>query len=378
MPCTMSTKPLIELLGVWLPNKGAELMLHTVRQELDNRLEDVSFAIQSNEPFLSESRFKKLQKCAPSSNPILDKIFRTNPQDQGTVTDSQITHYVDISGFAYGDPWGVKKARKRLGKKVKKLNREGKPYYLLPQAFGPFTDPELQREMKLIGSNASLLCARDSVSLAHLKDLGLENAELFPDITFALDTNDRTTPDIKHSPYGCLIVNNKLVSSSTMQKNDLLDLFTASGKCMQKHGVSPQVLLHEPKEDKDLADELTQALDCPIIELEDARDIKNCIKHSYITVTARFHGLVSALSTGTPAMAVGWSHKYKELLTDFDAGHLVFEENTEEFLNHLEILFSAEEKHQKISDQFQITAQKQTQKLSVLFDQLAEHINETI
>ncbi len=378
MPCTMSTKPLIELLGVWLPNKGAELMLHTVRQELDNRLEDVSFAIQSNEPFLSESRFKKLQKCAPSSNPILDKIFRINPQDQGTVTDSQITHYVDISGFAYGDPWGVKKARKRLGKKVKKLNREGKPYYLLPQAFGPFTDPELQREMKLIGSNASLLCARDSVSLAHLKDLGLENAELFPDITFALDTNDRTTPDIKHSPYGCLIVNNKLVSSSTMQKNDLLDLFTASGKCMQKHGVSPQVLLHEPKEDKDLADELTQALDCPIIELEDARDIKNCIKHSYVTVTARFHGLVSALSTGTPAMAVGWSHKYKELLTDFDAGHLVFEENTEEFLNHLEILFSAEEKHQKISDQFQITAQKQTQKLSVLFDQLAEHINETI
>ena len=378
MPCTMSTKPLIELLGVWLPNKGAELMLHTVRQELDNRLEDVSFAIQSNEPFLSESRFKKLQKCAPSSNPILDKIFRINPQDQGTVTDSQITHYVDISGFAYGDPWGVKKARKRLGRKVKKLNREGKPYYLLPQAFGPFTDPELQREMKLIGSNASLMCARDSVSLAYLKGLGLENAEQFPDITFALDTNDRTTPDIKHSPYGCLIVNNKLVSSSTMQKNDLLDLFTASGKFMQKHGVSPQVLLHEPKEDKDLADELTQALDCPIIELEDARDIKNCIKHSYVTVTARFHGLVSALSTGTPAMAVGWSHKYKELLTDFDAGHLVFEENTEEFLNHLEILFSAEEKHQKISDQFQITAQKQTQKLSVLFDQLAEHINETI
>ncbi len=374
----MSKKPLIELLGVWLPNKGAELMLHTVRQELDKRLEGASFAIQSNEPFQSESRFKKLQKCVPSSNSLLDKIFRTTPQDQGAITDSQITHYIDISGFAYGDPWGVKKARKRLGKKVKKLNREGKPYYLLPQAFGPFTDPKLQREMQLIGSNASLLCARDSASLAHLKGLGLESAEQYPDITFALDTNDRIAPDIKHSPYGCLIVNNKLVSSSTMQKNDLLDLFTASGKNMQRHGISPQVLLHEPKEDKDLADELTQALDCPIIELEDARDIKNFIRHSYVTVTARFHGLVSALSTGTPAMAVGWSHKYKELLTDFDAGHLVFNGSTEEFLGHLEDLLSSEENHQKISDQFKITAQKQTQKLSVLFDQLAEHINETI
>ncbi|NRB43508.1 MAG: hypothetical protein HRU47_01755, partial [Verrucomicrobiales bacterium] len=125
----MSKKPLIELLGVWLPNKGAELMLHTVRQELDKRLEGASFAIQSNEPFLSNPRFNMLQKCAPSSNPILDKIFRTDPLDRGMVSDSQITHYIDISGFAYGDPWGVKKARKRLGKKVKELKRKGKPYY---------------------------------------------------------------------------------------------------------------------------------------------------------------------------------------------------------------------------------------------------------
>ena len=249
---------------------------------------------------------------------------------------------------------------------------------MLPQAFGSFTDYKLLHEINLIGSNASFLCARDSVSLAHLKGLGLENAKQFPDITFALDTNDRTTPDIKHSPYGCLIVNNKLVSSSTMQKNDLLDLFTASGKCMQKHSISPQVLLHEPKEDKDLADELAQALDCPIIELEDARDIKNCIKHSYVTVTARFHGLVSALSTGTPAMAVGWSHKYKELLTDFDAEHLVFNNSTEEFLSHLEDLLITKENHQKISDQFHKSSQKQTQRLSTLFEQLAEHINVTI
>ena len=96
----MSKKPLIEILGVWLPNKGAELMLHAVRQELGERLEGATFAIQSNEPFLSKPRFKKLQKCASSSNPILDKIFRTAPQDQRTVTDSQITHYIDISWFA--------------------------------------------------------------------------------------------------------------------------------------------------------------------------------------------------------------------------------------------------------------------------------------
>ena len=71
MSCTMSKKPLIELLGVWLPNKGSELMLHTVRQELGKRIEDVSFAIQSNESFQSESRFKKLQKL---TRKILKKL----------------------------------------------------------------------------------------------------------------------------------------------------------------------------------------------------------------------------------------------------------------------------------------------------------------
>ena len=374
----MSKKPLIELLGVWLPNKGSELMLHTVRQELGKRIEDVSFAIQSNESFQSESRFKKLQKCALSSNSLLDKIFQRNLPDQGMVTDSQITHYIDISGFAYGDSWGVKKARKRLGSKVQKLKQKGKPYYLLPQAFGPFTDSQLQREIKLIGSNASLLCARDSVSLTHLRELGIENVEQFPDITFALDTKNCNAPEIKNSPYGCLIVNNKLISSKTMQRHDLLSLLSGSGKLLQRHGISPQVLLHEPKEDKDLANELAKSLICPIIELEDARDIKNFIKHSYITITARFHGLVSALSTGTPAMAVGWSHKYKELLSDFDADHLVFNGDTEKFLDDLDALLVSDKNHQKVSKQFQITAAKQTQKLSNLFDRLALKINSTM
>tara|TARA_Y100001960_G_C14062522_1_gene535110 strand:- start:228 stop:491 length:264 start_codon:yes stop_codon:yes gene_type:complete len=87
---------------------------------------------------------------------------------------------------------------------------------------------------------------------------------------------------------------------------------------------------------------------------------------------------VSALSTGTPAMAVGWSHKYKELLRDFDAEHLVFNESKEKFLNDLTAILVSDKNHQKISKQFQITAAKQTQKLSNLFDRLAQNIKSTI
>ena len=73
-------------------------------------------------------------------------------------------------------------------------------------------------------------------------------------------------------------------------------------------------------------------------------------------------------------MAIGWSHKYQELLQDFNAENLMFEGDHTFFLKNLRGLLSSEEIHQKYSDQFEKISELKKQKLTLLFDELAQHI----
>src|SRR5690606_22797023 len=48
-----------------------------------------------------------------------------------------------------------------------------------------------------------------------------------------------------------------------------------------------------------------------------ADDIKGAIANCDLVIGSRFHALIAALSQGIPAAALGWSHKYAELLQSF-------------------------------------------------------------
>jgi polysaccharide pyruvyl transferase WcaK-like protein len=57
-----------------------------------------------------------------------------------------------------------------------------------------------------------------------------------------------------------------------------------------------------------------------------APQVKSIISHLDLLIGSRFHALVGALSSHVPVVALGWSHKYVELLRDvgledFCTGH---------------------------------------------------------
>ncbi len=47
------------------------------------------------------------------------------------------------------------------------------------------------------------------------------------------------------------------------------------------------------------------------------RDIRDLVKITDVLVTSRFHAMIAALTTCTPVLVVGWSHKYGEVLQAF-------------------------------------------------------------
>lgn len=55
-------------------------------------------------------------------------------------------------------------------------------------------------------------------------------------------------------------------------------------------------------------------------ERYDGPQLKSAISQCDLLIASRYHSIVAAMSTGVPTVAVGWHHKYEELLSKFNQG----------------------------------------------------------
>jgi polysaccharide pyruvyl transferase WcaK-like protein len=340
-------------------NKGAEAMVRTVQTELGRRIPGATFAIPHDSLFPNTTPLAEqagLKTIGATRNPrklgklliaqwlrrpwrIVGDISSRDELEQGLVM-RQVDAVIDIAGYAYGDTWGTKRAI-QSGACARAAAEQGKPYFYLPQAWGPFDDLENQAAFRAACRPADLVCARDQQSLEHLQGLLGRNGaplDLKPDIAFRFQGLDRqfgrtvfaemgvdlSLPIIGVSPNQKMYERAAGVGTENAYIAKLVELC----RFARRLGAAVVLLPHDIQpndmgcyDDRLSCSLVVQGTNDPQVKAMTRRlpaeGIKSLIANCDLVVGSRFHALVAALSQGIPAMALGWSHKYLELLRPF-------------------------------------------------------------
>ncbi|WP_422071103.1 polysaccharide pyruvyl transferase family protein [Tranquillimonas rosea] len=337
---------LYEVRGIGMPNKGAELMLLAIKEHFGQKQRSIEFASSPFTSFKARAKYELFQKAdyqlkGFDFSKFLAWAPRSLRKQYGIVRESDIDAILDASGFAYGEQWGHAKLRKRVVDKIATWKRQGKKVIFLPQAFGPFDAKEFRPLVEEMIANADLIFARDKESYNALGGEVHDNIFLSPDITTLIDSGKYKRNNSAARTF-CIIPNNKIIEM-TGEGERYLEALSDTIKLLRSRGWSPFVLNHEGEQDLHIGREIIKrsGYDIPMVNHNDPWQLKSIIAGSSGVLSSRFHGLVSALSSGVPAVSFGWSHKYDELMEDYSVDHLAAG-STQEIVQKIDWLLSVE------------------------------------
>ncbi|MFG6095988.1 polysaccharide pyruvyl transferase family protein [Leptothoe sp. ISB3NOV94-8A] len=349
--------------GANFHNKGAELMLLAIQQELsewhrDNtvsmelRVGSVQQRNNAHVKHLIQYESAKFPWVEPSLNAFCRTLPKPIRKQLNVVLQSEIDVVLDASGFCFSDQWGVKptQLKRQLFEKWKK---RGKKIVLLPQAFGPFTTPDIQQEFKQVLELSDLVFARDKESLEHVQKIAgsSHNIKLAPDFTNLLKPKIPTYAN-KLSGRPCIIPNTRMLDKTgATVKENYLNLLSFCIKSLQDKGMEPFILVHETFDIK-IAKTLQEFVsgDIEIVQEEDSLYLKGILGGCSLVIGSRFHGLISSLSQGIPCLGTGWSHKYQMLFDEYSCANFLIDFNDEiaRILEKLEILLEGPQREKVV------------------------------
>jgi polysaccharide pyruvyl transferase WcaK-like protein len=327
---------IIELRGVNFNNKGAELMLHAVVQQVSSWNSDNIVALRPtpNTSFRQRAeagvyQLAWINQPQKFSGVLPDMLAHLIPMPYrrmyGVITYSEVQAILDASGFAFTDQWGSSRSE-RLAKECQKWKRQGKKIILLPQAFGPFDSTPVKKAFSQVVEKVDLIFARDRQSYEYLMTLGSRTShiQIAPDFTNLVKglVPEYFTPNINKV---CIVPNCRMIdkTSEDVQNKYLLFLKICAEYFLQMNK-EPFLLIHQTGDgythsDYGIALQLQQKLGKPINIIRELNPlfIKGILGSCFAVVGSRFHSLVSAMSQGVPCLGTGWSHKYKTLFEEY-------------------------------------------------------------
>ncbi|WP_169930378.1 polysaccharide pyruvyl transferase family protein [Pseudidiomarina aestuarii] len=371
----------VEVKGISFANKGAELMLFAIIDQFRQRGVDARFVVEPNGPYQRRADFglwqktryirKQLNLVAPMS--WLPSRIRTM---FGLINESEIDLVLDASGFSYGDQWNPAVARDRISSTVVAFNKRNVPVVLLPQALGPFTKPKTRKTFAHIAKHADLVFPRDDHSFqftqALLTHTEQKHIKRCPDFTNLIKGMPAEAFDAEQHQI-CFIPNSKMVEKRDDGDNYITFMVKAIEAALQQNA-KPFILIHEADADRKLTAQIQAQLSqqIPVLDPQHALKIKWIIGQSKVVVSSRYHGLVSALSQGVPVIATGWSHKYQELLSDYNCQNQLFDVTTDvtQAIESLQLLLEDAEQYQELHSVISAAGEWQREAVERMWDEV--------
>lgn len=313
----------IYIKGVGVANRGAELMLCAVLEQIGRCFPEARFAVdKAFGAFESRAAYglrTMMQLHRGIRSRLIDKLASPALREvYGLMHDSDVDVVLDASGFAYGDIWGPGPCRQVI-EDSRRWKAKGAKVILLPQAFGPFQKPDVKREFANMLDCVDLVYAREEISLRHVRAVGGASSSVrrchdFTNLVKGVAPEGVELPD----RFAAIVPNQKILAKG----NDgevYIRLLVSIAECVQARDIEPVLVLHSSQGDSEIADSVQSALGSEVRRVEglNGRQLKSILGQAELVAGSRFHSLVSALSQGVPCLATSWSHKYEELFREY-------------------------------------------------------------
>ena len=325
----------IVLSGVGTKNKGAELMLYAILQELERKAPHAQVYISPMRVRQGLDYVRTRVHLRYTSCPLVCKMTQKLhlgglfgrlhlPVKLFATLDiiKDADWFIDGSGFVFGDQWQWPIGRTKMWESMlKSLFNKGCKIIFLPQAFGPVEKPNTKRILAVLNKYADVLMSREQVSYNYLEESGVVDMLKVRKYTDFTSLVEGVFPKgYEHLRNGiCIIPNMKMIAKGKMTYEDYISLLSSIAHEGIKSNRPVYLLNHEGSKDSELCYKCKEAIGggIEVVTNLNALEVKGLISSAYLVITSRFHGLASALNSCVPALATSWSHKYEELYYDY-------------------------------------------------------------
>ena len=214
----------------------------------------------------------------------------------------------------------------------------GRPVVKVAQATGPYETTLNRLAARVTLPRMAAVLARGARTQAHLESIGMGEDGIAADVAFLMRTTEAdgawAQAEVGDASFVAVSPSQVVADQARPLGMDYVghvvaildDLTTDHDVVLVAHSARPGQPASRLN-DVPLCEEILTRVQRPDrcrLAPTDAtpRQLRALIARSDILVASRFHAMISGLATATPVLVVGWSHKYREVLDEFDLGRL--------------------------------------------------------